>query len=272
MIYDCHVHTHSFNIVPETCLARLDVAGIDKMILLSYQPAAFCKKARHPEASAARLSHVMKWAAASDRFIPFYWIDPTEEDAMDQAKKAIDAGVVGFKVICVYHYPGDERAMRVYEYIAAAGKPMLFHSGILYSPTPSSEYNRPSAFEPLFHISKLRFALAHVSWPWHDECLAVYGHWQNSKEAGEINSEMFIDTTPGTPEIYREEVFRKLYGIGYDIENNIIFGTDCNNEYDDAYALSILAMDKRALDAVGISAEKREKYYYKNLERFLFAK
>jgi len=80
---------------------------------------------------------------------------------------------------------------------------------------------------------------------------------------------MFIDTTPGTPEIYREEVFRKLYTIGYNIENNVLFGTDCSTDYSAEYAKDILDMDRRALDSIGVSAEKREKYYEKNVERFL---
>ena len=43
---------------------------------------------------------------------------------------------------------------------------------------------------------------------------------------------MFIDVTPGTPKIYREEVFRKLLGC-YDMRKNLMFGTDCNTaKYD----------------------------------------
>jgi predicted TIM-barrel fold metal-dependent hydrolase len=80
---------------------------------------------------------------------------------------------------------------------------------------------------------------------------------------------MFIDTTPGTPRIYRREVLGKIYSIGYDIEDNVIFGTDCNNRYSSEYAKQILAMDKDALDNAGVTPAQREKYYSKNLFRFL---
>jgi predicted TIM-barrel fold metal-dependent hydrolase len=80
---------------------------------------------------------------------------------------------------------------------------------------------------------------------------------------------MFIDTTPGTPRIYRREVFSKIYSIGYNIEDNLIFGTDCNSNYSSDFANEILAMDKDALDNAGVSNEKREKYYGKNMLRFL---
>jgi predicted TIM-barrel fold metal-dependent hydrolase len=159
--------------------------------------------------------------------------------------------------------------MQVWERIAKTNKPILFHSGILYGNGPWSQFNRPVGFEPLMEIPKLRYAMAHVSWPWCDECLAVYGFWQSRKNRGTTSAEMFIDTTPGTPRIYRREVFSKIYSIGYDIENNLIFGTDCNSNYSSEYAKQILAMDKDALDNAGVSAEQREKYYSKNMLRFL---
>jgi predicted TIM-barrel fold metal-dependent hydrolase len=276
MIIDCHVHTNPEPQSKEECIKQLDIAGISKMVLLSFHPASFYKEGvknspifNKPMTPAAALAQVMEWAAFSDRFIPFFWIDPLEEDAFDQVDKAVAAGVAGFKVISNRHFPGDKRPMEVWERIAKANKPMLFHSGILYGSGPWSQFNRPVGFEPLFEIPNLRFAMAHVSWPWYDECLAVYGFWQSRKEHGTTSAEMFIDTTPGTPHIYRRDVFSKIWGIGYDIENNVIFGTDCNNKFSSDYAREILAMDKDALDNAGVSPEQREKYYSKNMLRFL---
>ena len=277
MIYDCHVHTGSVPQSKEELLKELDLAGVEKIVLLSHRPASFCREELidgrvpgcKPKIPAECLSNVMEWAAFSNRIIPFYWIDPLEEDAFDQVDKAVAADIAGFKVICNRHFPGDKKPMQVWERIAKTGKPILFHSGILYGISPSSQYNRPVGFEPLFDIPNLRFALAHVSWPWCDENLAVFGYWQNRKRKGTTSTELFIDTTPGTPEIYRREVFHKIYHIGYDIENNVIFGTDNIDKYSSGYTKKILAMDKDALDNAGVSAEKREKYYSGNLLRFL---
>jgi len=278
MIIDCHVHYVAGTSPEEEILNRLDSAGIDKMILFSHHPATFnppktietnseiWKTAPKPEAS---LKTLMSWAALSDRIIPFYWIDPLEGDAYSQVDMAVDAGAAGFKVICNRFYPFDPKPMQVWERIAKTGKPILFHSGILWCPLPASMYNRPAGFEPLFFIPNLRFAMAHVSWPWCDEMLAVYGFWCNLKKQGFISSELFIDTTPGTPPIYRKEVFKKMYTIGYNIEDNVIFGTDCFSNYNSGYAKEILAMDKDALDNAGVTSEQREKYYSKNVMRFL---
>ena len=93
-----------------------------------------------------------------DRLHPVYWIDPTEEDAPRQVELAAAAGVVGFKVICGNHYPGDPRAMKTYERMAQVHKSVLFHSGILWDGKSSSRYNRPSEFEDLLPIAGLTFA------------------------------------------------------------------------------------------------------------------
>jgi predicted TIM-barrel fold metal-dependent hydrolase len=276
MIIDCHVHTNPAPQSKEEMIKQLDIAGIDKIVLFSLHPASFYREGAidsdifgRPASPAASLAQVMDYAAFSDRIIPFFWIDPLEEDALNQVDKAVAAGIAGFKAICNRHFPGDSRPMQVWERIAKANKPILFHSGIFYGIGPSSQYNRPVGFEPLFEVPRLRFALAHVSWPWCDENLAVYGYWQSRRERGATSAEMFIDTTPGTPRIYRKEVFSKIYTIGYDIENNLIFGTDCNSNYSSDYARQILAMDKDALDNAGVSPEQREKYYGKNFLRFL---
>jgi len=269
MIIDCHVHAWNINQPYENCLARMDAAGVGKIAVLSYAPRAFGHSGRPIVSPEAALKDAMGWAAASARFIPFYWIDPLEGGAFDQVDAAVAAGIAGFKVICSRHYPGDDRPMQVFERIAKAGKPILFHSGILYSGTPSSKYNRPAGFEPLFFIPNLRFALAHVSWPWHDECLAMYGHFRNCKDKGAVSSEMFIDTTPGTPEIYREEVLRKIYTIGYDIEDNVLFGTDCDTAYSTESVVNKLEMDNKIFDTIGVCADTREKYFGKNFLRFL---
>ena len=275
MIIDCHVHTDPAPQSRGELIKQLDIAGIDRIVLISMNPASFYRESKkgtcfgNPGSPGASLAQVMDWAAFSNRFIPFFWIDPMEEDVFDQIDKAVAAGIAGFKSICNSYYPGDERPMQVWERIAKAGRPILFHSGILWGNGPWSQFNRPVGFEPLMEIPNLRFALAHVSWPWCDENLAVYGHWSSRKSHGTTSSEMFIDTTPGTPRIYRREVFSKIYRIGYDIENNIIFGTDCTTGYSADYAKSILVMDKDALDNAGVSPGQREKYYSENIYRFL---
>jgi predicted TIM-barrel fold metal-dependent hydrolase len=269
MIIDCHVHMMNGG-SKEGFIKSLDTAGICKAMVLAPPPSSFkYGDSDAPRPAADRLKAVMDYANFSDRFLPMFWIDPLEEDALEQADKAVEAGVKGFKVICNRYFPGDERPMKVWEHIAGLGKPILFHSGILYSTPHASTYNRPVNFEPLFDIPKLKFAMAHVSWPWHDECLAVYGYWSSRNHRGNTTTELFIDTTPGTPRIYREEVMTKLYTIGYNVEDNVMYGSDCHVDYDSDYARDIIDRDKKYLDKCNISQEAQEKYFSGNTMRFL---
>ena len=66
-----------------------------------------------------------------DVIIPFASVDPARPDALDRARDAVASGAKGFK----FHpnlqafFPNDERAYPLYEVIAEAGVPALFHSG-----------------------------------------------------------------------------------------------------------------------------------------------
>jgi predicted TIM-barrel fold metal-dependent hydrolase len=196
---------------------------------------------------------------------------------MDDVDLAVSMGIKGFKVICGSHYPSDQRAIPVYKKIAKKKLPMLFHSGILWDgKNASGNYNRPTEFEILLSIDGLRFAMAHVSWPWTDECIAVYGKYKESLSRGGKDSstaEMFLDTTPGTPACYRKDMIEKLLLTGYDIENNIIWGVDSYvNDYDTEYALEIQKRDDAIFKQLDVSKQLQEKIYYKNLLRFVGVK
>jgi predicted TIM-barrel fold metal-dependent hydrolase len=194
-----------------------------------------------------------------------------EQDALKQIDLAVKRGANGFKIICNNFFPSHPQALKIMEEIANCKKPILFHSGILWDGKASSAYNRPAEFEILVEIKGLKFTLAHMGWPWCDELLAVYGKFQNAQSLRRDSSvEMFIDITPGTPPIYREEALTKLFGIGYDVENNVIFGSDSNvNEYNDAWAREWMTRDNAIYKKLRLSRNVVQKIYGENLKRFL---
>lgn len=270
MVLDCHIHIDEGAVNCKDLIKRMKDAGIDGGILLSIPPDSFGSNSRNYLAG-ERLDNLFAWTGDHPNLYPFFWIDPVEEDAEEQVHMAINMGVKGFKVICSHHYPGDIRAMKVYSAIAATGKPILFHSGILWDGQPSSIYNRPVEFEALISVSKLKFALAHVSWPWYDENIAVYGKFEHANHSKPgVPAEMFIDTTPGTPVIYREEVFTKLFASGYHIEGNVFFGTDGNTAcYNTKWAAEWIERDRKIFKKLLLSEETVEKIFSLNLMRFL---
>jgi len=272
MTLDCHVHIMELAEDREGLARNMKKAGVDGGIIISLPPASF----RHDGGKAPtreRLDNLFKWIEAPAELYPFYWIDPLEQDACDQVRQAVEMGVRGFKVICMHHYPGDPKALEVYRLIASLNKPILFHSGILYDGRESSKYNRPVEFEALLEVRGLRFALAHISWPWCDELLAVYGKFASALGSRpDLGVELFIDTTPGTPKIYREEAFRKVFTIGMDVGSNVIFGTDSRTHgYSGELIKSLIESDNEILSKLGLDEEARNRVFSGNLRRFVGA-
>ena len=268
MLRDCHVHLFGESVDRDGLFSALDATGIESCILLSLPPASFTRGGRL--GAADRLTHLERWCDGEPRLAPFFWIDPIEPDAGRQVERALASGVRGFKVIADRYYPGDARALPVYRAIAAAGRPILFHSGILWDGKDSSRYCRPAEFESLLEVPGLRFALAHASWPWCDECLAVFGKLEQARRERPDAPRMYIDLTPGTPPIYREDLLRRVFSIGYDVADFLLWGSDGTVPgYDPAHVRGWLERDRKILESLGVSADVRERLFHRNLERFI---
>ena len=268
MILDGHVHLTDGAPETGTFLAELTAAGISGAALISQRPASFVGSGQPP---AARLQHVLDWCTPGTNLYPLFWIDPLEPDALDQVAVAVARGIAGFKVICNHFPPGHPAALRTFRAIAEAGKPILFHSGILWDGRPSSEFCRPAGFEALLDVPGLRFALAHIGWPWCDEMVAVYGKFLNALGHSQSSGvEMFVDTTPGTPPVYRRRALTDLFCSGYDVTNNVIFGSDCHAPgYNVPWAREWLQRDEEILTSLGLGQDVLEKVRGGNLRRFL---
>lgn len=270
MILDGHIHITAGPVDQKGLLSRMHAAGVDGGILLSLPPASF--EGFGPARSAAeRLDNLLAWVADQPTLFPAFWVDPLEADALEQVALAQERGVRAFKVICNRFYPREPRALEVFQAIARTGRSVLFHSGILWDGQDSGRYNRPVEFEALLGVTDLRFALAHISWPWCDEHIAVYGKFCQARSRGpKLPVEMFVDLTPGTPPLYRQDALTKLFSVGYAVENNVFFGTDCvTDNYDTAWAREWIERDNRIYDQLGLKQETVENVYFRNLQRFL---
>ena len=246
----------------------LNASGIDGAVILSVKPDNF--KDWSPE---KRMQDTLDVCGDDENLYPFYWIHPYESDCLDQVDLAVEKGFAGFKMICSTYNPGCEKSLQLLEKIASVNKPVLFHSGICWDGLNSANNNRPGNFEALIDIPHLKFCLAHVSWPWFDECIAVYGKFNNAYfSRPETSCEMFIDCTPGTPRVYREEVFRHLLCSDYELRYNLIFGTDSNTgKYNTAWANEWQERDNALYEKfIPQDVEDfKEHIYGKNVLRFM---
>lgn len=272
MVLDGHIHIHGRDENRSHFMEQAGSAGVSGGIVISEHPRCFERGGGDPAFSTeARLDCLFARTRGSTDLYPFFWIDPMERDAGEQVREACNRGVMGFKVICGQFYPYDDRPMEIFRAIARAGKPILFHSGILWDGMFSSPRNRPVGFEALIEIEGLRFSLAHASWPWCDECIALYGKFQNAQGGeGGATAEMFIDITPGTPEIYRRELLTKLFTVGYDVENNVVFGTDnLFDTYTAEWTAKWAALDRSIYEELKLSEAVVDKVFAGNLRRFV---
>ncbi len=271
-VRDGHIHIYHPDYDKTIFMQRLNDSGISGGIIISPRPASFTAVQPGIKLSnRERLDNLLACCQANQELIPFYWIDPLESDYEAQIEQAAAAGVGGFKIICNRFMPDHPQAIKCYHLIAECNRPILFHSGILWNGVASANYNRPGNFEALLQIPKLRFSLAHISWPWVDELIAVYGKFQHALQHNpRISCEMFIDTTPGTPPIYRREALTKLFTVGYKVEDNIFFGTEGSVEnYSVDWATEWLKRDRQIMEELQIPNDVINKVFGGNLQRFI---
>jgi predicted TIM-barrel fold metal-dependent hydrolase len=76
------------------------------------------------------------------------------------------------EVVPAHWYANDPQVLRLWEALAELGMYVAFHCGIFFDGRESS-YCRPTFFEAVHQAPNFKGHLAHVGWPWVDECIAV---------------------------------------------------------------------------------------------------
>jgi uncharacterized protein len=164
-------------------------------------------------------------AAHADVLIPFASLDPWRgRAAVRQARRLVEEyGVRGFK----FHpslqafSPDDRLAYPLYEAIAELGVPALFHTGQtgIGAGVPGGGGIRLKYSDPLLiddvaaDFPDLRIILAHPSFPWQDEALAVATHKPN----------VFIDLSGWSPKYFPPQLIRYANTL---LKDKVLFGSD----------------------------------------------
>jgi len=281
--YDEHIHVYDdTEPKPEAFAARMAEAGLAGGCVFSREQAPTPRLAKTTRMTPEQIvDNVIAWCSASPTLYPFYWIDPSRPDAVELVDMAVEKGICGFKVIRNNGMPIDGPALDAYRRMAHYGKPLTFHSGILYDGLPSSEYFRPVAFEPMLKVPKLRFCLAHISWPWCDECLAVFGKMRDAPwrlrdvKTGVFNPNvptMFIDTAPGPKQVWRKEALQKIYLTQFKdaVRDRLMFATDGNvHDYRVAHCRTYQDFDDARFREMELTDAQVDSYYRTALQAFL---
>jgi predicted TIM-barrel fold metal-dependent hydrolase len=248
MVIDAHVHTLGHESA-DAIRKAMDRAGIQRICLLSPPFLGTGDEQR-------RALHWMRDLTARDpqRLLGYFWLNPLLPEAHDLVREARDTeGIRAFKLMSDHWYPHDEPVRATLSVIEGTGLPVLFHAGILWSHMDSSRFCRPVDFEVMLHHPGIRFCLAHLAWPWVDECLAVQARMNDGmKQMGRDNT-MYVDLSPGTPLPVREEALQKVMLIGD--PDRTLWGSDDAEADKLEKASRMLAFDR---DCLGNTLEVKD--------------
>jgi predicted TIM-barrel fold metal-dependent hydrolase len=164
-------------------------------------------------------------AANADVLIPFASVDPHKGKlGVREARRLIaEHGVRGFK----FHpntqafWPNDRAHYPLYEAIAEAGLVALFHTGQtgIGAGLPGGggvrlKYSNPMCVDDVAaDFPELKIVLAHPSFPWQDEALAVATHKPN----------VCIDLSGWSPKYFPEILVRYTNTL---LRHKMLFGSD----------------------------------------------
>jgi len=263
---DCHIHVRGGKCEAGPILEQMDRLKIDKMVLMG------SGAAKTPAAQKKSDDELSKLCSADRRrLVGFARIEPQLAGTTDEIRRCREKlGLVGIKMLPDHWAPCDEFMHPVYKTIEAMGMPIIFHSGILWGNADSSRFCRPANYEAVIFFPKLKIALAHIGWPWVDECIAVVDRFVDmAKRDGRKSSQVWIDCTPGTPPVYRKEALRKALAVcGAPV---MLYGSDLAVPGDLSIIAGRMETDIRLLRELGCKQEEIDMVLGSNLDRFLEA-
>jgi len=163
-------------------------------------------------------------AANPDVLIPFASVDPNKPGAVDEARRLIrDHDFRGFK----FHpniqafFPNDRAFYPLYELIAEADLPALFHSGHsgIGAGLPGGggirlKYSNPMCVDDVaVDFPELTIVLAHPSFPWQDEAISVALH----------KRQVYLDLSGWSPKYFPPQLVQYANTL---LKDRVLFGSD----------------------------------------------
>jgi uncharacterized protein len=164
-------------------------------------------------------------AAHPDVIIPFASIDPAKGRlGARQARHLVeDLGVRGFKLHpnLQAFYPNDRTAYILYETLQELGVPVIFHSGQTGIGAGARggggirlKYSNPLLVDDVAaDFPDLTIVLAHPSFPWQDEALAVATH----------KPRVYIDLSGWSPKYFPPQLVQYANTL---LKDRVLFGSD----------------------------------------------
>jgi predicted TIM-barrel fold metal-dependent hydrolase len=195
-----------------------------------------------------------------DTLIPFASVDPWGgKTAVKEIHRLVrDFGIKGFK----FHpctqafFPNEHRFYEIYEAIESYALPTIFHSGQagMGAGTPGGGGIRLKYSNPIYlddvaaDFPEMPLIIAHPSFPWQDEALAVAVH----------KKQVYIDLSGWSPKYFPPQLIHYANTL---LKDKMLFGSD--------YPVITPERWIEAYDAAGFRPEVREGILKNNAGRLL---
>jgi len=212
------------------------------------------------------------------RFVGFFMVDPTRDDAVAYATRSLDEGL---RTICLFpamhrYSLYDDKVAKIFELAASRktdGAAVFVHCGVL-SVGVRKKLGLPSAFDIAFGNPAHLHALA-LKYPTVPLIVPHFGAGmlREALMLADLCPNVYLDTSSSnswikyTPGLTLEQVFQTaLHVAGPD---RLLFGSD-SSFFPRGWNGEIYQKQKSALDSVGVSADVQQKIFGENFAR-LFA-
>ena len=261
-------HPESVEILGTRWVAELDAHKVDKAALIASLPG---------DADAVAKAVAMH----SHRFVGFFMLDPTREDAIAYVERALDEGL---RAICLFpamhrYALHDDRVARVFE--LAAGRrggtvdpiAVFVHCGVL-SVGVRKKLKLPSPFEMRFGnpLDLHGHALKHPGVP------IVIPHFgagmlREALMLADCCPNVYLDTSSSnswikyTPGLTLEHVFKTVLDVAG--PERLLFGTD-SSFFPRGWNREVYERQRAALNSIGVGKPAQDKIFGENFAR-LFA-
>jgi uncharacterized protein len=258
-------HPESVEKLGTRWVAELDTHRVDKAALIASLPG---------DADAVAKAVAMN----ADRFVGFFMLDPTREDAISYVERALDEGL---RAICLFpamhrYALHDERVARVFE--LAAGRrggtvdpiAVFVHCGVL-TVGIRTKLKLPSPFEMRFgnpldlHGHALRYPGVPIVIPHFGA-----GMLREALMLADCCSNVYLDTSSSnswikyTPGLTLEHVFKTALDVVG--PERLLFGTD-SSFFPRGWNREVFERQQTALNSIGVGKPAQEKIFGENFAR-----
>jgi len=159
----------------------------------------------------------------ADVLLPFCSVDPLDPDAVPRFRDLVAAGARGLKLhpSLQAFAPNDPAHYPLYEAVAAAGVPIIFHSGQtgIGAGLPGGRgiklrYSDPMLVDDVAaDFPSVTVVLAHPSVPWQDAAISIATHKPN----------VYIDLSGWSPKYFPPQLVRAANSM---LKHKVLFGSD----------------------------------------------